>query len=57
MRKDSESVDLAILEDLGEHAESYVRSKYAPEVAEEILKIITEKSPCSEPNSIRPPRK
>lgn len=57
MRKDSESVDLAIIEDLGQHAESYLRSKYAPEVAEEIIKIITEKSPCSEPNSIRRHRK
>ena len=37
MRKDSEGVDLAILEDLGEHAESYLRSKYPQEVAEEIL--------------------
>lgn len=40
MRKDSEGIDLAILEDLGNDAESYVRSKFAPEVAETILIIL-----------------
>lgn len=45
MRKDSEGIDLAIiLEDLGEHAESYLRSKYAPEVAEEILSIVEKRN-------------
>ena len=50
MRKDSEGVDLAILEDLGEHAESYLRSKYPQEVAEEILSRI--ENALSERNEI-----